>query len=60
MKRIELADVIKLIRKEYDLPKDKYSVIPRVTFDDMGDGIQYEDIYFDVYLKQPWQQEGEG
>jgi hypothetical protein len=47
-KRIELNELLELVREKYDLDPKYYDVTPHVEFGDYGDGVQYEDIYFDI------------
>jgi len=46
--RIEIDEIIGLIRKKYNLDASCYTVIPHVDFGDYGDGVQWENIYFDI------------
>jgi len=58
MGKVTLADLLEMVREKYDLGKDEYDITPHVDFGDYGDGVQYEDIYFDIretrefFLKQ--------
>ena len=58
MSKVTLADLLEMVREKYDLGKDDYDIIPHVDFSDCGDGVQYDDIYFDIretrefFLKQ--------
>ena len=58
MSKVTLADLLEMVREKYDLGKDEYDITPHVDFSDCGDGVQYDDIYFDIretrefFLKQ--------
>ena len=54
-KRIELDEVLQLIYEKYGIDPNKYEIVPHVDFGDCGDGIQYENIYFDVFKKATWE-----
>jgi hypothetical protein len=47
-KRIELNELLEIVREKYDLDPKYYDVTPHVEFGDYGDGVQYENIYFDI------------
>ena len=44
--RVELDELIELVREKYNALPDEYDVTPHVDFGDYGDGVQYENIYF--------------
>jgi len=52
LKRVELNELIMMVREKYDLDDKCYTVTPCVEFGDYGDGVQYDDIYFDI-MKTP-------
>ncbi len=46
--RVDLNELIELVREKYKASVDEYDVTPHVDFGDYGDGVQYENIYFTI------------
>lgn len=46
--RVDLNELISMVREKYNLDPKCYTVTPHVDFGGYGDELMYEDIYFDI------------
>ena len=46
--RVDLNELISMVREKYNLDPKCYTVTPRVDFGGYDDELTYEDIYFDI------------